>query len=139
MLLLMGIWMCAAASAAEADTSLGCTLATLRGTYGFGLTGIHNGIPFSTSGVESYDGQGHVKYHQLWNESEVTYVYDGTATYTMTAACVATVIYDGDTGHPPWTYFVASDGGAFFFNNNHNTGVISAGREERVSLALLVK
>jgi hypothetical protein len=86
------------------------------------------------SGRETYDGQGHIKYSQLWDESGVTYTYTGTGTYTMSSDCVATAAY-GLENH--WTYFVAPDGNVFYFNNNNNTGVMSAGHEERISRGLL--
>ena len=54
----------------------------------------------------------------------------------ISANCIATVIYD--TGIAPWTFFVSADGEHYYWNNNQNTGVISAGRADRVSKALLV-
>jgi hypothetical protein len=111
-----------------------CSLTTLHGTYAFSGTGTDNGVPYSSSGRETYDGQGHIKYSQLWDESGVTYTYTGTGTYTMSSDCVATAAY-GLENH--WTYFVAPDGNVFYFNNNNNTGVMSAGHEERISRGLL--
>src|SRR3974377_379051 len=51
---------------AFADDSQHCSMATLRGTYGFAGTGTDWSVPYSTSGMESYDGQGNIKYTQLW-------------------------------------------------------------------------
>jgi hypothetical protein len=111
-----------------------CSLATLHGTYAFAGPGTDNGVPYTTSGREIYDGQGHIKYFQLWDEAGVTYTFTGTGTYTMTDDCVAAATY-GTNNH--WTYFVAPDGDTFYFNNNNNTGIMSAGHEDRISRALL--
>jgi hypothetical protein len=70
-----------------------CSLATLHGTYAFAGPGTDYGVPYTTSGRETYDGQGHIKYFQLWDEAGVTYTFTGTGTYTMTADCVATATY----------------------------------------------
>jgi len=111
-----------------------CSLATLHGTYAFAGTGTYNGDPYSTSGRETYDGKGHIKYFQLWDEAGVTYTYTGTGTYTLTSDCVATASYGVNS---TFTYFVAPDGHIFFYNNNNNTGNMSAGHEERISWELL--
>jgi hypothetical protein len=34
-----------------------------------------------------------------------------------------------------WTYFLAPDGSVSFYNNNNNTGLMSAGQEVRISRA----
>lgn len=122
------------ATSAFADGSASCTLATLHGTYAFSGTGADNGVPYSTSGRETYDGRGHIHYSQLWDEGGVSSLYEGTGTYTMDADCVAHATY-GPNNH--WTYFVAPDGSVFYFNNNNNAGVMSAGHEDRISFALL--
>jgi hypothetical protein len=111
-----------------------CSLATLHGTYGFSGTGTDGGTPYTTSGRETYDGNGHIHYYQLWDEAGVTSTYEGTGTYTMDANCVAHASY-GPNNH--WAYFVGPLGEIFFYNNNNNTGLISAGSEVRISLALL--
>ncbi len=67
-------------------------------------------------------------------QSTVTY----NATYTITANCIATVIYDGDTANP-FTLFVAPDGSTFYWNNNLGYGEISGARAERTTRALLVQ
>ncbi len=115
-----------------------CSLATLHGTYGFAGTGIRRGVPYSGSGFESYDGQGHLKYYELQSDGTTQSKYTGTGTYTITANCIATIIYDGITTEV-WTYFVASDGDVFFYNNNLGYGNVSGGREDRISRALLVQ
>lgn len=116
------------------DAPTACSLATLHGTYAFAGTGTDNGSAFTTSGRETYDGAGHIKYFQLWDEAGITYTYTGTGSYTMTSDCVATATYGI---HSHFTYFVAPDGSAFYYNNNNNTGIMTAGREERISRVLL--
>jgi hypothetical protein len=110
-----------------------CSLATLHGTYAFAGAGTYYGDPYTSSGRETYDGQGHIKFFQLWDQDFTTTTYTGTGTYTMTADCVATATY----GTLHWTYFVAPDGGTFYYNNNNNTGNMAAGHEDRISRALL--
>jgi hypothetical protein len=123
------------ALAAFADSSPNtCSLATLQGTYAFSGTGTDSATAYSTSGRETYDGHGHIQYSQLWDEAGVTNLYEGTGTYTMDANCVAHATY-GPNNH--WTYYVAPDGSAFWFNNNNNTGIVSAGHEERIARAPL--
>ena len=122
------------ATSVFADGASSCTLATLHGTYAFSGTGTDYGVPYSTSGRETYDGRGHIHYYQLWDEGGVSSPYEGTGTYTMDADCVAHATY-GPNNH--WTYFVAPDGSVFYYNNNNNTGVMSGGHEDRISFALL--
>ena len=116
-----------------------CSLASLRGTYAWFVvaTNIYSG-PYSASGLESYDGRGNMTGYQLSSngvtQSRVTY----TATYTITANCIATVIYDGDTASP-FTSFVAPDGSNFYWNNNFGFGGISGARAERTTKALLIQ
>jgi hypothetical protein len=119
---------------ALAETSMTCSLATLRGTYGFAGTGMDGGVPFSTSGRETYDGNGHIHYYQLWEEAGVSTPYEGFGTYTMDSNCVAHATY-GPNSH--WTYFLGPEGSVFYLNNNNNTGVISGGHEDRISRTLL--
>ena len=122
------------ANPAVADSAATCTLATLHGTYAFSGTGTDGAVPYSTSGRETYDGNGHIHYYQLWDEAGVTTTYEGGGTYTMEAGCVAHASY-GPANH--WTYFVATDGHAFYYNNNNNTGLVSAGHEDRIAFSLL--
>jgi hypothetical protein len=116
-----------------------CALSSLRGTYGWFVvaTNIYFG-PYSASGMESYDGRGNMKGYQLSSDgvSQSTVTYE--ATYTITANCIATVIYDGDTANP-FTAFVAPDGSSFFWNNNFGFGGISGAKAERTTKALLIQ
>ncbi|HVN46759.1 MAG TPA: hypothetical protein VMT66_16135 [Steroidobacteraceae bacterium] len=126
-----------------------CSLATLRGTYAYGGTGTNATDTYrhSTSGMESYDGRGHLTWYQIWTDSSGTYTYTGTGSYqfttltdtssgvAVTATCVAKVTY---MGYGTWTYFVPPDGSAYFFSGT-SASPISGGKIERVSLATLVK
>src|SRR3974390_1579028 len=47
----------------------GCTLATMRGTLAWSDTSTHNGVANSSSGLESYDGHGNMKYVEFDNPS----------------------------------------------------------------------
>jgi len=113
-----------------------CSLDTLHGTMVYATIATNGLVQWSVSGQESYDGQGHMKYYELLSYGGVPQTYTGTATYTITANCIATVIYDA--GFAPWQYFVSADGEHYYWNNNQNTGTIGAGRADRVSKALLV-
>jgi len=126
-----------------------CSLATLHGTYAYGGTASNATDTYrhSTSGMESYDGHGHLTWYEIWTDSSGTYTYSGTGTYqfttltdtssgvAVTATCVAKVVY---TGYSSWTYFVPPDGSAYFYNGNSPSS-LSGGKIERISLAMLVK
>ena len=121
------------------DSPQHCSMATLHGTYAFAGTGTAAGTPYSTSGMESYDGDGNIKYTQLWHEGGVTYTYNGTGKIlSITANCTAKVIYDGDAVNV-WTFFVAPDGSGMYYNNNNpGSFVVSGGHEDRIAHALFV-
>jgi hypothetical protein len=123
-------------ASAEDEGPQHCSLETLHGTMVYASISSNQGVQWSLSGQEAYDGKGHMKYLEFLSYGGVPQTYTGTATYTMTANCIATVIYD--TGVAPWLFFVSADGEHYYWNNNQNTGVISAGRADRVSKALLV-
>lgn len=116
-----------------------CALATLRGTYAWFVvaTNIYTG-PYSASGMESYDGRGNMKWYQKSSDGITQRTDTGTATYTITANCIGTVIYDGDTVNP-FTLFADPSGNAFYWNNNFGFGGISGARAERTTRALLVR
>ena len=133
----MGLMATLMASIAQADVPTSCSLATLRGTMAWSGMTVHGNVWRGSSGFESYDGRGNMRYTQLGSDGISKDSYVGTATYTITANCVATVVYDGDTANA-WTYFVAPDGSAYFYNNNLGLGGVSAGKVERISRALLV-
>jgi hypothetical protein len=114
-----------------------CTLGTLRGTLAWNATTSRAGVPHAASGFESYDGNGHLKYTELFSDGYTTSTFSGTGTYTIGANCIAQVTYDG--GGTPFVYFVAPDGSAYYWANNQNVGTVSSGRADRVSRSLLVK
>ncbi len=121
------------------DETQHCSLATLHGTYAFAGTGTDVGTPFSTSGMESYDGQGNIKYTQLWHEGGVTYTYNGTGKIlSITPNCIAKTMYDGNAA-VVYTLFVAPDGSRFYVNHAGPNLIETAGHEDRISLALLVQ
>jgi hypothetical protein len=116
-----------------------CSMATLHGTYAFASTGSDAGTAFSTSGMESYDGQGNIKYTQRWHEGGVTYTYNGTGKIlSITPNCVGTAMYDGNAA-VVYTYFVAPDGNRFYSNHAGPNLIEDSGHEDRTSLALLVQ
>jgi hypothetical protein len=108
------------------------------GTMAWSGAGETRGVPHSSSGMESYDGKGHLKYYELYSDGITQHKWIGTGTYTITANCIATVIYDGDVADP-WTFFVAPDGSVYYYNNNLGLGSVAAGRSDRISKALLVQ
>lgn len=126
----------AIAATPEEDMPQTCSLATLHGTMVYASIVSNNGVQWSESGQEAYDGKGHMKYYELLSYGGEPQTYVGTATYTITANCIATVIYD--VGVTPYVFFVSADGEHYYWNNNQNTGAIGAGRADRVSKALLV-
>jgi hypothetical protein len=85
-----------------------CTLGTLHGTMAWSAVASTQGVQSSGSGQESYDGKGHMKYHEFQSTGFQTQTFSGTRTYTITADCIATVTYDSE--NVPWVYFVAADG-----------------------------
>jgi hypothetical protein len=90
----------------------------------------------SSSGQESYDGKGHMKYYEFYSDGISTATFSGTGTYTISDNCIATVTYDSE--RTPWKYFVSADGEHYYWNNNQGNGVITSGRADRTSHALLV-
>jgi hypothetical protein len=116
-----------------------CSLETLHGTYAWGYSAIDSTGPYSTSGRESYDGKGHMKWYQLYNDGGTfPQTYSGTGIYTVSADCVAQVAYDGFHRDVSYTYFLIPDGDGYFWNNNFTEGTVSGGRVSRISKALLV-
>ena len=113
------------------DSAKGCSLATLHGTYAYAQTGTENGLSFIAAGRETYDGKGNITYVELYTQAGVTSTYTGTSTYSVTKDCMASSYND------TYTYFVAPDGREFYYSSNSASGIISAGREERLSLDLL--
>lgn len=124
-----------AAFADDAPTT--CSLATLHGTMAYANVSWSGGVPSAGSAMESYDGMGHFKYHEVDSDGYTTQTYDYHGTYTITANCIASVIYY--EGGPVWRYFVAPDGSAYYWVNAQNAGRVSANHADRISRALLVQ
>lgn len=139
-LALLGLGLSAAAVAADLDgEKVTCSLATLHGTYAWGYAATDAGGPYSTSGRESYDGKGHMTWYQLYNSGGYSpTTYSGTGTYTVSADCVASVVYVGFHRSVPYTYFLIPNGDGYFWNNNFGDGTVSGGQVTRISRALLV-
>lgn len=108
-----------------------CTPKTLRGTFGRSGEGTNNGVPFATADFEFYDGAGNATYVSTLSNGSGTTTYRGTATYTITDRCVASVYVNGSTS--PTTYFVAPDGSAYWWMNNNDDGVVIGGKAPRVA------
>jgi hypothetical protein len=129
------------ATAAADDASEFCSLASLHGSYAWSATSQSASGPTSSSGMESYDGAGHMKWYNITSNGAYSYTSSGTGTYTIGTNCIATVTYDynGVQSGLPWTYFVAPDGSGYYWNNNQEAGTIAAGRVDRISHAQLLK
>ncbi len=130
---------CAAfAASAEDEGASHCKLDTLHGTMAWSTTlATARGVVSSGSGQESYDGKGNMKYYEFYSDGVTSSTYTGTATYTISENCIATVSYDSEV--VPWVYFISADGEHYYWNNNQGTGIVNSGRADRVSHALLVK
>lgn len=136
----------------SAVTPGGCSLATMHGTLAYSDQFSRNSVPNSSSGMESYDGRGNMKYVEFDNPNGVSPVtYFGYGTYTVTsisgistngmtstATCVLTVYYDGDTSKP-FRYFAAPDGSTYYYSNTQTTGTVRAGHVDRISFAQLIQ
>jgi len=114
-----------------------CSLQTLHGTMAYAHISWSGGAPSAGSAMESYDGMGHFKYHEVDSDGYTTQTYDYHGTYTITANCIASVSYY--EGGPVYEYFVAPDGSAYYFSNAENVGRVSAFHAERISRTLLVQ
>jgi hypothetical protein len=108
-----------------------CTLESLHGTLARSGEGTVYGVPFATGGVEFYDGHGKMTYEFTSSDGYTTNTRHGTATYTITDRCVASVYYDGSPS--PAVIFVAPNGSAYWWINNSDVGVVIAGKALRVS------
>jgi hypothetical protein len=113
-----------------------CSNQTLHGTL-VGALSRSGPTPSATMFMESWDGAGHINYFESDSNGTQTFNYNGTAVFSISADCIATVYYDGATT-TPWLYYVNPDGKGYAFVNNRNTGVVAAGRTELMSSALLV-
>jgi len=111
-----------------------CTLETLRGTMVLSDVGTSNGVPVAIAKVEVYDGAGNATYVQTASDGFTTNTHNGTATYTITDRCVASVYQDGSAS--PSVIFVAPDGSAYWAmsgQNGNSVGAVLAAKALRVS------
>jgi len=115
-----------------------CSNATLKGTV---ITAARyttaSGAPAATMWMESWDGAGHLQFLETdSNGTATTAPYYGSGTYTVSADCVATVLYSG--GSTPWVYYLDEDGKGYAWIFNQNTGAVGAGHADLVSHELIV-
>jgi hypothetical protein len=113
-----------AARAGESD-DFGCSNATLKGEYAFGVTaytpaGLPKGPPQVITGIRVYDGNGHFKQRDYAGDSvpaQFSMPGQETGTYQVKSDCTGSDELDLNVpGSPPGTgiikvLFVISDGG----------------------------
>ena len=120
------------------DAAAKCTNATLQGTVVAAISKTIGGAPASTMYMESWDGEGNLRYLETDSNGTTTDApYYGTGTYTIAANCIATVYYDGDTTQT-WTYYIDENGKGYSWVNTLNIGTVAAGQTELISSELLV-
>lgn len=109
----------------------GCTVATLKGTYAYGARGTKEYRQYTESGLESYDGQGHVT--NIYTDNTTGQTQYSKGTYIMTEYCDALVTYEsGDA----YLMHVAPDGASMPFIQyaGLKEGDMFGGYEHRVSM-----
>jgi hypothetical protein len=107
----------------------GCSVANLKGTYGFNRTGVNNvvGGPIASIGVQVYNGDGTFGLTRLTrsNNGDIedwTYAPQGVdATYTVDADCTGSLFTADGT---KTNNLVVLDGGKRFFLLSEATGTI---------------
>jgi len=118
-----------------------CDNHTLVGTVAeaFLKTSAGSAVPTTTSiYMESWDGAGNLQYFQEnTNGASSTGLYYGTGTYSVSADCIATVIYDGDTVDV-WTYYLDPDGKGYTWVNTFGFGNVSGRHADLLTRELLV-
>lgn len=108
-----------------------CTLETLHGTMARSAEGIQNGAPFVGVSIEVYDGAGNARYFRTVSNGYTTSSANGTATYTITDRCVASVTYEGASS--PMIIFVTPSGSAYYWMDESGSGSVIAGKAQRTS------
>jgi len=123
-------------SSALAD--MGCSNATLKGTYIYAFDGWQIDAdnvrkPFAASGIETYNGDGTVR--GIFSESidgVVSQMVGYTGTSTVHPNCTGEQTFTDDTGDVThYDVFVAPSGEAFTMVQT-DPGFVSAGSERRV-------
>ena len=110
-----------------------CSKNTLKGTYTYHYTNfdIDGDSVSAESGIETYDGNGHILNNS--SDSGSSTVNAMTGTYTLNADCVGTAIYT-DGSH--YNIFVDPDGSDFAFVQTNGTNAV-AGEEKQVSTKIV--
>jgi hypothetical protein len=127
------ISMLGAALAAPANARDFCSLKTLRGTYVYALQGVFAGSPLAESGMESYDGQGHVI--NVFADSLGRETSRSTGTYVLNGQCQGIVTYSsGNIMHQ----YVSPKGDRFTYVQISGNAQV-AGVTQRVSKQRLLK
>ena len=112
---------------AQADDGKGCSNATLKGQYAFGVTsypppGFPNGPPQVVAGIKIFDGKGSFTQRDYMGDSlrtmgQTDFSTGETGTYTVNANCTGSLVINLNVpGSPPGTgvikvMFVISNGG----------------------------
>lgn len=135
--LALGLTLLNTSAFAQTPRTVHCSNETLRGTVIGAVESSYNGSPSSSIIMESWDGSGHIQYQELDNGTTwTTGLYAGTATYSISRDCVASVNYDGNTSRT-WHYYVDPDGRGYAWVNEVNAGGVSAGHSELVTRDLI--
>ena len=108
-----------AGSAADAQTAGDCSLSTLRGAYGYtvtgvtGITGGSDGTPFAAVGVLTFDGDGGFEnVRTVSSNGAIQRNVPGTGTYTLGRDCRGTLTFSGGArGGAMENDIVVDDGG----------------------------
>ena len=110
-----------------------CSLKTLQGTYIYALQGVFQGSPLAESGMESYDGKGHVI--NVFTDSLGRETSRSTGTYTLNGQCQGTVTYSsGNVMHQ----YVSPKGDHFTYVQISGNAQV-AGMTQRVSKKRVLK
>jgi hypothetical protein len=110
-----------------------CSLKTLRGTYVYALQGVVAGSPLAESGMETYDGQGHVI--NVFTDSLGRETSRSTGTYVLNGQCQGIVTYSsGNVMHQ----YVSPNGERFTYVQISGDAQV-AGVTQRVSKQRLLK
>ena len=110
-----------------------CSLKTLRGTYVYALQGVFAGSPLGESGMETYDGQGHVI--NVFTDSLDRETSRSTGIYVLNGQCQGIVTYSsGNVMHQ----YVSPNGDRFTYVQISGNAQV-AGVTQRVSKKRLLK
>jgi hypothetical protein len=110
-----------------------CTTGTLRGTYQYREEGYWDGLPYRSSGLETFDGQGNVV--GMATDSDTPEGYRFTGTYEIDQNCHGKVNYSGGDSY---AIYVAPNGSTIEFISTDFEAVLS-GPSRRVSFGFLVQ